>query len=260
MNRKYVSYTLSDGIATVIIDNPPVNAMDPNTMGDLAAVFDELHDTKDQVKVVILTAAGEKAFVAGGDIKTFSTINPETARARVKKARERLLKIEHFERPVICAINGFCLGGGLELAMCCDIRIAADHVKLGQPEINIGVIPGVGGTQRLARLVGEGVAKELIFTGRFVEADEAKSIGLVNKVVHRHELLNEANEMAKLIASKPILSLRAAKEAIHRGLSLTLEQGLDIENEYFCFLCGTQDQKEGAAAFIEKRKPNFLGR
>lgn len=260
MDQKCVTYVLKDKIAIVTIDNPPVNALNYNTMEDLEAVFDELDRVKDDVKVVILTGSGEKAFVAGGDIKSFANINPEIARARTEKVRKRFLKIENFERPIICAINGLCLGGGLELAMCCDIRIIVDHAKLGQPEINIGVIPGVGGTQRLPRLVGEGIAKELIYTGRFIDTGEAKSIGLVNRVVPKDELIEEAMKMAKLIASKPILALRAAKETIHKGLNMTLEQGLELENQHWSYLCGTEDQKEGVTAFVQKRDPVFVGR
>jgi enoyl-CoA hydratase len=260
MAKKFVDYTLEDKIAIVTIDNPPMNPLSDDTRADLSAVFDELIENIQNISVVILTGAGDKAFVAGADIKVFPGLDPEKGRERLKKGKLRNLKIEHFERPVICAINGYCLGGGLELAMCCDIRIAADHAKLGQPEINLGLIPGAGGTQRLARLVGEGIAKELVFTGKFIDAEEAKSIGLVNKVVPKETLMDEAMEMAKLLASKPLLALRAAKETIHKGYSMTLEQGLELEIDHWSYLCGTEDQKEGAAAFIEKRKPVFKGK
>ena len=260
MSRKYVSRTLEDKIAVVTIDNPPMNPLSDEPRAELDAVFDELGDNIENVLVVILTGAGEKAFVAGADIKVFPSLNPEIARCRLKMGKARFLEIENFDRPVICAINGFCLGLGLELAMCCDIRIAADHATLGQPEINVGVIPGAGGTQRLPRLVGEGIAKELIYTGRFIDAQEAARIGLVNKVVPGDALMREALDMARVIAGKPALAIRAAKEAIHQGLSMGLEQGLDIEIDRWSYLCGTEDQKEGAAAFIEKRKPVFTGR
>jgi enoyl-CoA hydratase len=260
MPRNYVNYKLEDKIAIVTIDNPPMNPLSDNTRTDLEAVFGELNENIENVGVVILTGAGEKAFVAGADIKVFPTLNPENAKPRLKKNKERSHRIENFIRPVICAINGFCLGGGLELAMCCDIRIAAAHAKLGQPEINLGVIPGSGGTQRLTRLVGEGIAKELILTGQFIDAEEAWRIGLVNKVVPKENLMEEAMEMARLLLSKPPLALRAAKEAIHQGVSMTLDQGLDLEIERWSYLCATEDQKEGATAFIEKRKPVFKGR
>jgi enoyl-CoA hydratase/carnithine racemase len=161
---------------------------------------------------------------------------------------------------VICAINGYCLGAGLELAMCCDIRVASSQAQLGQPEINVGVIPGGGGTQRLPRLVGAGRAKELIYTGKFIGAEEAARIGLVNRVVEPEMLMDEVMELAALIADKPPLGIRAAKESITRGLNMTLLEGLELESYHWSYLCGTEDQKEGARAFIEKRKPVFKGR
>lgn len=257
---KIVTYQMEENIAVVTIDNPPVNAVSEQTKDDMEAVFDELNKKIDEVKVVILTGAGDKAFVAGGDIKEFPHLSPERAKARLKRSRRLLVKVEKYERPVICAINGFCLGTGLELAMCCDIRIATEKSKFGQPETNLALIPGSGGTQRLTRLVGAGIAKELIFTGRFVGADEAKKIGLINLVTPEGKHLDEAKEMAKSLCSKSPLALRAAKEAIDRGINMTLDNGLDVEADLWCFLCGTQDQKEGALAFLEKRKPVFKGK
>lgn len=255
-----VTYRTKDSIAVVEINNPPMNTLAEDVRDDIARVFDELDEKKDEIKVVILTGAGEKAFIAGADIRVFADITRESARLRLKSWRLRQLRIENFERPVICAINGFCLGGGLELAMCCDIRIAASHAKLGQPEINLGIIPGSGGTQRLSRLVGEGIAKEMIYTGRFLDAEEAKAIGLVNKVVPMEDLMDEAMKTAGILAQKPVLALRAAKEAVHRGFSMPVEQGLRLESDLWCSLTGTDDQREGAAAFLEKRKPVFTGK
>lgn len=260
MLRKYVNLTFADEVAVVTIDNPPMNPLSDDTRRDLEAALDEVIENIETVGAVILTGAGEKAFVAGADIKVFPTLNPENARMRLKDNKERNHRIENFIRPVICAINGFCLGAGLELAMCCDIRVTADHAKLGQPEINLGVIPGAGGTQRLSRLVGEGIAKEMILTGRFIDAQEAWRIGLVNKVVPKEKLMEEAMTTARTLATKPALAIRAAKETIHQGLGMTLDQGLDLEIERWSYLCSTEDQKEGAAAFIEKRKPVFKGR
>lgn len=259
MTREFVNYSLQHQIAVVVIDNPPMNALTDKTREDLESVFYELNSNIENVAVVIVTGSGEKAFVAGADIKVFPALYPENAKPRLRKNKERFLLIENFERPTICGINGFCLGGGLELAMCCDIRIAAVHAKLGLPEINLGIIPGTGGTQRLTRLVGEGIAKELIYTGRHISAEEAKDIGLVNKVVKKEQLLDAAKDMASLIATKPPLALRSAKETIHQGADMTLQQGLDLEIEKWSYLCSTEDQKEGAAAFIEKRKPVFKG-
>jgi enoyl-CoA hydratase/carnithine racemase len=260
MNGRYVTYEIRERIAIVTINNPPMNALSEETRDDLQSAFDHLNEVITDIRAVILTGTGDKAFIAGADIKVFPTLNPETAKARLKRNKERYYQIERFPHPVICAINGYCLGGGLELAMCCDIRIAADHAKLGQPEVNLGVIPGSGGTQRLARLVGEGIAKELIFTGRLISAEEAMNIGLVNKVVPKETLLNEVQELGKLLADKPPLALMAAKETIHRGLNMNLDEGLDLEIDRWSALCATEDQKEGARAFLEKRKPVFKGR
>lgn len=259
MSNLFVSYEIENGIATVTIDNPPMNPLTEDVRDQLIAAFQALESKKDEIKVVILTGKG-KAFMAGADIKAFPELTPETAKERLKKSRRMYLGVEQLERPVICAINGYCLGAGLELSMCCDIRIASSKAQLGQPEINVGVIPGGGGTQRLPRLVGAGIAKELIYTGKFISAEEAARIGLVNKVVEPGELLDEAMEMARLIASKPVLGVRAAKEAINTGLNMVLSEGLEVEAYHWSYLCGTEDQKEGAAAFIEKRKPVFRGR
>jgi enoyl-CoA hydratase len=253
------TYTVDHGVASITIDNPPMNPLTTELRKQLVAIFDELDSKKDEIRVVILTGRG-KAFIAGADIKSFPELTQEKARERLKQGRHLYLTVEQFERPVICAINGYCLGAGLELAMCCDIRIASSQAQLGQPEINVGVIPGGGGTQRLPRLVGAGIAKELIYTGKFIGAEEAARIGLVNKVVEPEKLMDEVREMASLIAGKPPLGIRAAKEAINRGLNMTLLEGLEVEAYHWSYLCGSEDQKEGAKAFIEKRKPVFKGR
>jgi enoyl-CoA hydratase len=259
MERQFVNYILEDGIAIVTIDHPPANALDTQTRLELADAFDELAAKKMDVRVVILTSAGDKFFVSGSDIKRFIDMTPETSMASVKQAMAGAQKIEQFETPVICAIKGFCLGGGLELAMCCDIRIAAEDSKLGQPEVNLSIIPGAGGTQRLARLIGPGIARELIYTGKFLTAVEAQGIGLVNKAVPKDMVLEEAKKMAKLIAAKGPLAVRAAKKAISRGLDMTLQQGLELENDYFSGLFNHEDPKEGARAFVEKRPPEYKG-
>ena len=259
MSEKLVTYTIDESIAIITIDNPPMNPLTTELRDQLLAILDELDSKKNEIKVVILTGKG-KAFMAGADIKSFPELTQEKAKARLKKGKQLYLKVEQFERPVLCAINGYCLGAGLELAMCCDIRIASSKAQLGQPEINVGVIPGGGGTQRLPRLVGAGIAKELIFTGEFINAEKAARIGLVNKVVELEKLMDEAMEMARLIASKPPLGIRAAKEAINMGLNMTLLEGLELEAYHWSYLCGTEDQKEGARAFIEKRKPVFAGK
>jgi len=259
MNDKLISYTIDSYIAIITINNPPMNPLTKEVWEQLEKALDELELKKEEVRVLILTGKG-KAFVAGADIKSFQDLTQEEAKIRLKRAKRRYLKVEQFEKPVICAINGYCFGGGLELAMCCDIRIASSNAQLGQPEINIGLIPGGGGTQRLPRLVGEGIAKELIFTGKPISAQRAAEIGLVNKVVAPEKLMEEAIEMANLIASKPPLAIRAAKEAVNVGLDVPLMEGLEVEAFHWSYLCGTEDQKEGAKAFIEKRQPIFKGK
>ena len=259
MSGTFVTYTVDDSTAIITIDNPPMNPLTAELRNRLLATLDELDAKKDEIKAVILTGKG-KAFMAGADIKSFPELTQEKARARLKEGRRLYLRVEEFERPIICAINGYCLGAGLELAMCCDIRIASSKAELGQPEINVGLIPGGGATQRLPRLVGVGIAKELIYTGKFIGAEEAARTGLVNSIVEPENLLEQALEMARLIAGKPPLGIRAAKEAINRGLNMTLREGLEVEAYHWSYLCGTEDQKEGARAFIEKRKPLFKGK
>ncbi len=259
MSEQVVSYVIEDEIATITINNPPMNPLTDAVREGLLTIAQELREKIEEIKVVVLTGTG-KAFVAGADIKSFPFLTQETAKARLKKTRLLYQQMEDFTRPVICAVNGFCLGGGLELAMSCDIRIAAATAQFGQPEVNLGIIPGGGGTQRLPRLVGAGIAKELIYTGEFISAERAAAIGLVNKVVAPEDLMAEAKKMAAYIARKPVLAIRAAKEAINHGLNMTLHEGLDLESMHWSYLCGTEDQKEGAKAFIEKRKPNFVGR
>ena len=259
MGEQVVGCVIEDEIAIITINNPPMNSLTNAVREQLSAMMREVREKQDEIKVVILTGAG-KAFVAGADIKSFPELTQEKAKARLMTTRPFYQQFEDFARPVIRAVNGYCLGGGLELAMSCDIRIASTAAQFGQPEINLGIIPGGGGTQRLPRLVGSGIAKELIYTGKFISAERAEAIGLVNLVVKPEELMAEAKQMAALIASKPLLAVRAAKEAINHGLNMTLHEGLDLESFQWSYLCGTEDQKEGAKAFIEKRKPKFVGR
>ena len=259
MSEQVVSYVIEDEIAVITINNPPMNPLITAVRDQLSAIMRELAGKLDEVKAVILTGTG-KAFVAGADIKSFPDLTQEKAKTRLQTMRPFYQQMEDFVRPVICAVNGYCLGGGLELAMSCDIRIASSKAQFGQPEINLGIIPGGGGTQRLPRLVGTGIAKELIYTGRFIGAERAAAIGLVNAVVEPEKLMDEAKEMAVLIAGKPVLAVRAAKEVINHGLNMTLSEGFNLESMHWSYLFGTEDQKEGANAFIEKRKPKFVGR
>ena len=243
-------------VAVVAVDRPDaMNALDQPTLAELRNRLTELAgDTG--VRAVVLTGAGERAFVAGADIKAMSEMDVDQARAWGALGHETARLIETMPKPVIAAINGFALGGGCELALACDIRYASSAAKLGQPEVSIGIIPGWGGTQRLPRVVGIGLAKELIMTGRLVGADEALGIGLVNAVFPPDELMPKALELAGALAAKSPLVLAAAKEAMSR----TFHGDLDAEAQAFAQLFGSEDQKEGMAAFIEKRAPEFKGR
>jgi enoyl-CoA hydratase len=255
MEYKHLILEKEDELAIVKINRPPVNALNSEVVTEIHQMIDEL-EKDEQVKVIILTGEG-KAFVAGADISEMVDFDNAGGAEFSKKGQAAFDKIENTPKPVIAAINGFALGGGCEIAMACDIRIAVEGAKLGQPEVNLGVIPGFAGTQRLPRLVGKGKAKELIFTGNMISAEEAEQIGLVNQVLTADELMNTAKEMAKTIASKGPAAVRAAKLAINEGVNYELSKGLEIENQAFAKLFETEDQKEGMKAFLEKRKPEW---
>lgn len=245
------------GVALVTINRPKaLNSLNEAMFQALREFFAGVEADPD-VRVVILTGAGEKAFVAGGDIAMMQPLNAVQARQSALQAQQVLNGIEACAKPVIAAINGYALGGGCELAMACDIRMASETARLGQPEINLGIIPGWQGTQRLPRLVGKGKAKELIFSGRMVDAAEAWRIGLVDQVVPAAELLERARELAALIASKSLAALKLAKEAIDNGLEMDLRRASLYEADQFGLCFATADQKEGMGAFLEKRQPQF---
>lgn len=247
-------------IAIVTINRPKaLNALNAETLSELGKAMDDLGQD-DSVKVIILTGAGDKAFVAGADISFMQSMNAIEGRNFALLGQQVFSKIENLPKPVIAAINGFALGGGCELAMSCDIRIASEKGKFGQPEVNLGVIPGFAGTQRLPRLVGKGIAKELLYTGDMFGADVAFRIGLVNKVVPAAELLDSAKEMAKKIASKGAVAIRLCKEAVNEGLEMEVEKAFAHEANLFGLCFATEDQKEGMSAFLEKRAPQFKGK
>ncbi|QJW45245.1 short-chain-enoyl-CoA hydratase [bacterium BFN5] len=255
-----LSIEKEDGIGIVTISRPKaLNALNTDTMHELDRIFDEL--AKDSsVKVVILTGAGEKSFVAGADISEMHSMSAIEGRAWGKFGQHVFSKIENLPKPVIAAVNGFALGGGCELAMACDIRIASDKAKFAQPELALGITPGFGGTQRLARLVGKGRAKELLFTGDMIDASEAYRIGLVNKVVTADILISFTKAMAANIMSKAPMAVGLCKAAVNEGMDIDLDSGVAYEAEVFGLCFATNDQKEGMTAFLEKRKADFKGK
>src|SRR5688572_26528240 len=246
------------GVVLVVLDRPEVlNALDYQTMGELTDALEKL-DSDESVRCVVITGAGDRAFAAGADIKEMAPATPVTLTVANNFARwERLRRIRV---PLIAAVRGFALGGGCELALACDMVVAADDATFGQPEIKIGIMPGAGGTQRLTRALGKAKAMEMILTGRNLSAREAHERGLVSEVVAREETLPEALKLAAEVASMPPLAVRAAKEAVNRAYELSLEAGLEFERRNFFMLFASDDQKEGMAAFIEKRKPTWKGR
>lgn len=245
-------------IGVVKINNPEaLNALNTAILLELDQAFDELASDV-EVDVIVLTGEG-RAFVAGADIAEMCTKQAAEGKSFGRLGASVFRKIELLEKPVIAAVNGFALGGGCELSMACDIRIASSKAKFGQPEVGLGITPGFSGTQRLPRLVGIGKAKELIYTAAVINAEEAYRIGLVNAVVAPDELLGKALEMANAIVTKAQLAVRYSKEAINRGIETDIETGIDIETSLFGMCFATADQKEGMEAFLQKRKPEFKG-
>jgi enoyl-CoA hydratase len=250
---------MTGATATVTVNRPKaLNALNRETLLDLQRAFVKLEQDA-TVKVIILTGAGEKAFVAGADIAQMQAMNVLEGRAFAQFGQQVFKAIENSSKPVIAAVNGFALGGGCELAMACDIRLAAENAKFGQPEVNLGVIPGFAGTQRLARLIGKGRAKELIFTGDMIDAQEACRLGLVNKVLPQEQLIEAAQKMAQKIASKGPIAVSLSKEAINNGLEMDLDKAVAYEAELFGLCFATADKKEGMLAFLEKRTAEFKG-
>jgi len=235
-----------------------LNALNREVIAELQQLF-SFYWSDETIKCVIITGAGEKAFVAGADIVELADLDVRSGSELSARGLYLMKTIQNFPKPVIAAINGFALGGGCELAMACDIRLASEKARLGQPEVNLGVIPGYGGTQRLPRLVGRGKAMQLILTGEMINAAEAHRVGLVDEVYPPDQLMDKAMEMAKLIATKGPIAVTLAKECINRGLDGPLTAGCDLEKANFGQLCGTGDKNEGMEAFLEKRKPNFTG-
>ncbi|MHC1682076.1 MAG: short-chain-enoyl-CoA hydratase [Clostridiaceae bacterium] len=260
MELKNVLLEKEGNIAVVTINRPKaLNALNTETLKDLDVVFDAI-ENDDEVYAVVLTGAGEKAFVAGADITEMKDKNVIQGRKFGQLGNKVFRKIETLSKPVIAAINGFALGGGCEIAMSCDIRIASTTARFGQPEVGLGITPGFGGTQRLSRLVGMGMAKELIYTGKVVKADEALRIGLVNSLHDSENLLNAAKDLANTIAKNAPIAVMLCKEAINRGMQMDIDSALALEAEVFGECFSTEDQTEGMSAFVEKRDKSFKNR
>jgi enoyl-CoA hydratase len=250
----------ADRLAVLTINRPEVlNALNLATLHELRDAFSGFRDDE-SVRAVVVTGAGEKAFVAGADIKELAVQSPGASRTHASIGQQVFDSIEMLGKPVVAAINGFALGGGCELAMSCTLRLAADTAKIGQPEIQLGLLPGYGGTQRLPRLVGKGKALELLLLGTPVTASEAERIGLVNRVVPADDLLREARRLAAALAAQAPLAVRAIIEAVNRGANMSFAEGCALESALFGLTAATEDMREGTRAFLDKRKPRFEGR
>jgi enoyl-CoA hydratase len=254
--NKVVELTVNDGVGVIIINNPPVNALTLEVREQLQEVLQDVEQNS-EIRAIVITGAGPKCFVAGADIKDFPNQMEVGPRENATIYKEMFSYLENTPKPVICALNGLALGGGLELALSCDIRITEEKVKLGLTEVNLGLIPGLGGTQRLARLVGPAKAKELLFTGKIVKADEALRIGLVNQVVADGESLNEALKLANKLAKGAGVAIGFDKFLVNRGIELELVDALEMEMQYVEKVFETEDLREGLDAFINKREPVF---
>jgi len=260
MEFKYIIYEKNEGVATITLNRPEaLNAFTKDVVEEILHALEDVK-TDEAVRVVVLTGAGEKAFSAGADIKAMVGMTALKARELSFMGEKLCVGLENLEKPVIAAINGYALGGGLEVAMSCDLRIASENAKMGQTEINIGLIPGWGGTQRLTRLVGMTKAKELVFTGRIIDAKTAEQIGIVNMVVPADKFRETVSQFAKDLASKAPVALKVAKALINKGSDIGLESALALEREGFGVVGSSEDLKEGVSAFTEKRKPVFKGR
>ena len=250
----FVNVDLQGAVAVLTIDRPKaLNALNPEVLADLKAAFESID--QNTVRCVVLTGAGDKSFVAGADIGSMSTMTKAEGEAFGKLGNDIFLMVESFPLPVIAAVNGFALGGGCELAMSCDIRICSDNAMFGQPEVGLGITPGFGGTQRLARLVGMGMAKQLLYTARNIDAAEALRIGLVNAVYPQADLMEAAVKMANTIAKNAPIAVRGCKKAVNEGMQVSIDKGVEIEEKIFGGCFETHDQVEGMACFLSREKP-----
>jgi enoyl-CoA hydratase len=260
MTYKFIIYEKSEGVATIMLNRP--EALNAFSKESVEEVLQALEDAKndENTRVIVLTGAGEKAFSAGADIKAMVGMNALKARELSLMGERLCSAFENFEKPVIAALNGYALGGGLEVAMSCDLRIASENARLGQTEVNIGLIPGWGGTQRLTRLVGATKAKELVFTGRIIDAKMAEQLGILNMVVPADKFKETVRQFALDLTTKPPVAIKVAKALINKGADISLDSALALEREGFGVVASTEDLQEGVKAFTEKRKPQFKGK
>jgi enoyl-CoA hydratase len=260
MDYENLLYETTEQITTITINRPKsLNALNYKTLEELEKSFVRAQGDP-ETKVILITGAGEKAFIAGADLNELALLNPIRGKEVSKKGQAIFSFLENLGKPTIAVVNGFALGGGTELALACTMRLASPNAKFGLPEVGLGIIPGYGGTQRLSRLVGEGRAMEIILSAEAIDAQEAYRIGLVNKIFPKESLLEEAKKFAQRFAQKGGIALRLAMEAVHHGLSLPLEKGLELEASLAGLIWVTDDAKEGTRAFLEKRKPKFKDR
>jgi enoyl-CoA hydratase len=260
LDYKYIIYEKNDGIATIMLNRPEaMNAFSKDVVSEILNALEDLRND-DAVRVVVLTGAGEKAFSAGADIKSMIGMTALKARELSLMGEKLCHALENLEKPVIAALNGYALGGGLEVAMSCDLRIASETARMGQTEVNIGLIPGWGGTQRLTRLVGMTKAKELVYTGKMIDSKTAEQIGIVNIVVPADKFRETVKQFALDLASKAPVAVKVAKSLINKGSDIGLDSAVALEREGFSVVASSEDLKEGVAAFTEKRKPAFKGK
>ena len=260
MNFNNLIFIQKKGIATIFINRPDkLNALNKETLTEISRAFDEI-ESDPGIKGVLITGSGEKAFVAGADILEISSLDSISGAEFSLEGQDAFNKIEQCSKPVIAAINGFALGGGCELALACHIRYASDNAKFGQPEVNLGLIPGFGGTQRLPRLIGKGRALELLMSGNIIDCQEAYRIGLINKIVPQSDLIKESEKLLNTIIAKGPYAVSKIIECVNEGLDKKLSSGLNHEANLFGQTCATDDMREGTTAFLEKRDPNFTGK
>ena len=259
MAYENIIFDVAEGIATITFNRPKaLNALNGDLLDEMADALDKIEEDED-IRVLVLTGSGDKSFVAGADITQLATFNPLQAKVFAKKGINTIGRLQNLAIPVIAAVNGFALGGGSEMALASDFIYASENATFGLPEITLGIIPGFGGTQRLPRLIGANLAKEMIYTGKLIPAAEAEKIGIVNRVLPAETLIEETMKTARQIAAKGKVSLRAAKQAVNSGLNVDLVTGCQIETDAFALCMASADGKEGTTAFIEKRKPEFKG-